>query len=357
MNLGTPNAQPSRKTDRTTPGQQAKQISLALQGGGSHGAFTWGVLDRLLHDERIVIDAISGTSAGAMNAVVLADGLEKGGRQGARSALHKFWRAASESAALSLIQRTPWDKLSGNWSLNNSPGYLLADLLTRVASPYELNPCNLNPLHDFLRDHVDFGVVQSCSAVSLFISATNVRTGRVRVFTNHELSPDAVMASACLPNLFPAVQIDGQAYWDGGYAGNPALHPLIYRCDVRDIVVVQINPIDAPEIPRNARDILDRVNEITFNASLLAELRAIRFVTRQLQAGHLDPARYKQLHMHRIDGEAELRRFDASSKLNAEWAFLQLLHDKGQRAAEAWLAQNFDQIGQRSTLDLDAMLG
>ena len=345
-------AKKSRSTKRAP-----KPISLALQGGGSHGAFTWGVLDRLLADERISIEAISGTSAGAMNAVVLADGIQRGGREGARTALRAFWRNASRSAWLSLIQRTPWDKLTGNWSMDCSPGYLISDLLTRVASPYDLNPLGLNPLQDFLAEHVDFDAVRGCAAVKLFIPATNVRTGRVRVFRNRELSPSAVMASACLPNLFPAVEIDGEGYWDGGYTGNPALHPLIYNCNVRDIVIVQINPMDVPDIPRSAREILDRVNEITFNSSLLAELRAIRFVTRQLEAGHLDAAQYKHMLIHRIDGDAELGSLGASSKLNAEWAFLQMLFDKGRGAADAWLERNFEHIGQHSTLDLDAVLG
>ncbi|NYT66124.1 patatin-like phospholipase family protein [Alcaligenaceae bacterium] len=333
-----------------------KSISLALQGGGSHGAFTWGVLDRILEDERLTIEAISGTSAGAMNAVALANGLHRGGREGARQALQDFWKAASEGAWLSLIQRTPWDKLTGNWSLNNSPGYLMLDLLSRLASPYELNPFNINPLKDFLTEHIDFEAVQNNAALKLFIPATNVRTGRVRVFTNEDLSPDVVMASACLPNLFPAVEIDGDSYWDGGYSGNPALHPLIYRCAGRDIVIVQINPICVPEIPRTAQEIQDRINEITFNSSLLAELRAIRFVTRQLVEGHLHPEHYKQMLMHRIDGDVELKGMGASSKMNAEWEFLKMLHAKGRDAASLWLDRNFDDIGVRSSLDLDSIL-
>ncbi|HLQ86025.1 MAG TPA: patatin-like phospholipase family protein, partial [Salinisphaeraceae bacterium] len=204
MTANSPDPAPSPRQDRPATPAQSKSISLALQGGGSHGAFTWGVLDRLLQDERIHIEAISGTSAGAMNAVVLADGLHKNGRDGARAALYDFWQAASRSAWLSLIQRTPWDKLTGNWSLNHSPGYLVADLVSRMASPYELNPLGLNPLQDFLTDNVDFDAARDCAAVKLFIPATNVRTGRVRVFTNTDLSSSAVMASACLPHLFPA---------------------------------------------------------------------------------------------------------------------------------------------------------
>ncbi len=352
-NQHEPSQPPKRQKNRAC--KPPKPVNLALQGGGSHGAFTWGVLDRLLEDERVAIEAISGTSAGAMNAVALANGFQKNGRDGARAALHDFWKAASQAAWLTLVQRTPWDRLTGDWSLNGSPGYLFFDLLSRIASPYELNPLNLNPLRDFLSRHIDFDAVQHCSAIKLFISATNVRTGRARIFGNADLSPDAVMASACLPHLFQTVEIDGDGYWDGGYTGNPALHPLIYRCAARDIIIVQINPIDVPNVPRRARDILDRVNEITFNSSLLGELRAIDFVTRQLDEGHLDPARYKRMLIHRIDGEIELKPLDASSKLNAEWDFLQLLHEKGRRAAGEWLDQHADQVGQASTVNLRAM--
>ncbi len=349
-----PTASTAGKRRRATPVR--KPVSLALQGGGSHGAFTWGVLDRLLEEERISIEAISGTSAGAMNAVVLANAMTEGGRNGARAALHDFWHDISRSSWFSMIQRTPLDRFTGNWSMNHSLAYLMSDLLSRLASPYELNPLGLRFLEDFLTRHIDFGAVHGDDAVRLFIPATNVRTGRVRVFTNRDLTARAVMASACLPNLFPAVEINGEAYWDGGYTGNPALHPLIYHCDVRDIVIVQINPINAPGVPRTARDILDRVNEITFNSSLLAELRAIRFVARQLQAGHLDPSHYKNMLVHQIDGATALANLDASSKLNAEWTFLQMLFDKGRQVAGDWLQQNFDRIGQRSTMDLDAVL-
>ncbi|MBA2490326.1 MAG: patatin-like phospholipase family protein [Gammaproteobacteria bacterium] len=345
----------ARSNANSSGGNGARSINLALQGGGAHGAFTCGVLDRLLEDERIAIEAISGTSAGAMNAVALADGFEKGGREGAREALHRFWRAASEGACFSLIQRTPWDQWAGNWSLNTSPGYLALDMLTRLASPYELNPFNLNPLKDFLARQIDFDTVRCCGQIKLFVSATSVRTGRARIFRNAELSPDAVMASACLPNMFQAVEIDGEAFWDGGYMGNPALHPFIYRCATRDIVIVQINPIDSPHTPKRARDILDRINEINFNSSLLAELRAIEFVTRLLDDGQLDPKRYKRMLIHRIDGEAELTPLDASSKVNAEWVFLEALHGMGYRAASKWLARHFDELGETSSVNLRSM--
>jgi NTE family protein len=326
-----------------------------LQGGGAHGAFTWGVLEKLLEDERIQIEAISGTSAGAMNAVALADGYQKDGCAGARQALRSFWEAASQAACFSPIQRTPLDRLTDSWSLNTSPGYLLMDLLSRLASPYELNPFNFNPVRDFLARQIDFDSVRRCGGIKLFISATSVRTGQARIFVNTELSADAVMASACLPFLFQAVEIDGEPYWDGGYMGNPALSPFIYRCTARDVLIVQINPIDAPGTPKHAREILDRVNEITFNSSLMAELRAIEFVTRQLDEGQLDPAQYKRMLIHRIDGASELKPLDASSKLNAEWAFLEELHGRGYRAASQWLADHFDSIGEVSTVDLRAM--
>lgn len=335
--------------------ERPKAVNLALQGGGSHGAFTWGVLERFLEDDRVEIEAISGTSAGAMNAVALADGFARNGRAGARKALGRFWRAASLAASLSPLQRSLWNRVLGDWSLNGSPGYVVADLVSRLASPYELNPLNINPLHAFLVERIDFSAVRHSAAIKLFIPATNVRTGRARIFTNAELSADVVMASACLPHLFQAVEIEGETYWDGGYAGNPALHPFIYRCASRDIVIVQINPIEAPGTPRGARDILDRVNEITFNSSLLAELRAIEFVTRQLDEGHLDPTRYKHMLIHRIGGATELASLDASSKLNVEWKFLEALHGAGYRAASRWFDAHFAEVGEASSVDLRAM--
>lgn len=333
----------------------SRPVNLALQGGGAHGAFTWGALDRLLEDERVTFEAISGTSAGAMNAVVLADGFVKNGRGGARDALYDFWKAASRVASLGPVHRTWWDHMTGSWSLNTSPGYLALDFLTRLTSPYEFNPLNLNPLRDFLSRHIDFEAVRQRSVIKLFVSATNVRTGRSRIFTTAELSPAVVMASACLPQLFQAVEIDGEIYWDGGYSGNPPLHPFIYRCVTRDVLIVQINPINSPGTPVRARDILDRINEITFNSGLMAELRAIEFVGRQLDEGNLDPVRYKRMLIHRIDGEDELDALDASSKLNAEWSFLQALRGMGHRAADRWLARHFESVGQNSTVDLRAM--
>lgn len=331
-----------------------KTINLALQGGGAHGAFTWGVLDRILEDDRVQIDGLSGTSAGAMNAVVVANGLVKGGREGARAALEHFWRRVSEEARLSPFKRSPIDRWIGNWSLDFSPGYIFSDLLTRVMSPYQLNPLGVNPLRDLVAKEVDFEAVQACDSIRVFVSATNVETGRVRVFSGGDLSIDAVMASACLPTMYQAVEIDGVPYWDGGFMGNPALFPFFRRCSSDDVVVVKINPIIRRGTPRTARDILNRINEITFNASLLREFRAIDFVSRLLEDGLLDEERYRNVFVHIIES-AELAPLTASSKLNAEWAFLVHLKQVGQRAAERWLTAHVDDLGQRSTVNLRAL--
>lgn len=333
----------------------SKHINLALQGGGAHGAFTWGVLDRLLEDESLQIEAISGTSAGAMNAVVVADGIMQGGRDGAREKLQRFWKAVSDAGRSSPIQRSPIDVFMGNWSLDNSPSYIFFDIFSRLASPYEINPLNLNPLQDLIEATVDFERVRSCDRMKVFISATNVETGRVKVFDRHELTPEMVMASACLPYLFQAVEIDGVPYWDGGFMGNPVLFPFFNACTSSDVVIVQINPILRSGTPKSAREILDRMNEITFNSSLLREFRAIDFVSRLLTDGKLHPKDYKNVLVHRIEADEDIKQLGASSKLNAEWSFLEHLFGVGRRAADSWLETNFDRLGQESTLDLRAM--
>lgn len=341
---------------RSTREDAPKIINLALQGGGAHGAFTWGVLDKLLEDGRVGIEAISGTSAGAMNAVVLADGIMKDGNDGAREALFDFWRGVSRAAQFSPIRRTPLDMLLGRWSMEYSPGYRWLDLISRMFSPYQLNPCNLNPLRDFLNAHVNFERVRHCDCLKLFISATSVRNGRVKIFDQAELCADAIMASACLPYMFQAVEINGEAYWDGGYVGNPALFVFNHRTVSRDVVIVQINPLDCGDVPQSAHAIQNRVNEITFNSSLRKELRAIDFVTRLIDQGLLTDPHYRKLLVHRIEDQDHLRPLDASSKANAEWAFLEHLHGIGWRAAERWLDEHFDHLGRESTLDLRADL-
>lgn len=335
-----------------------KNINLALQGGGAHGAFTWGVLDYLLEDGRLHFEAISGTSAGAMNAVVMADGWHRmGGADGARAALDNFWREVSKVGEFSPIRRSPLDVLMGSWSLDHSFGYLAFDMMSRLISPYELNPANVNPLRDLLGKIVDFDRLKDCTAIALYISATNVHTGKVRVFERHELTLDMVMASACLPFMFQAVEIDGVPYWDGGYMGNPVLFPFFYKSQSRDVLLVQINPIERHDTPNSAQEILNRVNEITFNSSLLSELRAVDFVARMLDEGQLDAKRYRRILMHRIAADEVLNNLGASSKLNAEWDFFTYLRDLGRQYATDWLENHYDQIGVEETIYLPNVIG
>ncbi len=329
-----------------------KPINLALQGGGAHGAFTWGVIDRLLEDGRVHFEGISGTSAGAMNAAVVADGLVAGGPDGARRALHDFWTAVAREGQKSPIQRNPVNVLLGDWSLDNSPGYMAMDLVSRLFSPYELNPLNLNPLRDLLEDHVDFERVRHCKETKLFISATNVHTGRVRVFDTPEVTCDTVMASACLPFLFRAVEIDGVPYWDGGYMGNPSLFPFFNACSTSDVLLIQINPMTREATPATATEITNRLNEITFNASLQKELYHWAFVSWLIEEGKLDPADYKQILLHRIHAVEEMRKLAASSKMNAEWAFLEHLRDLGRDSAAQWLETSYPGVGHHSTVDI-----
>jgi NTE family protein len=336
-------------TATRTSGAQ-KPVNLALQGGGSHGAMTWGVLDALLEDERLKIRGVSGTSAGAMNAAVLADGFARGGREGARDALRIFWNAVSDGARFSPISRSAWNRFTGDFSLDNSPGYLFFDNLSRVFSPYELNPTGANPLRDIVGSLVDFGNVNSCAELEVFVTATNVRTGRPRIFRKGEVTADSVLASACLPQMFPAVEIDGEAYWDGGFVGNPALYPLI-QLDCPDIVVVQINPLVREGVPRTARDIINRVNEISFNSSLIKELQAINLAQRLVAGG--DFGRYGKTYLHMIHGDDHAQQLSASSKMNAERAFLDFLFERGRGLGRDWLETHYDRIGVESTLDLD----
>jgi len=331
---------------------EPKLINLGLQGGGAHGAFTWGVIDHLLMDGRVGIQAITGTSAGAMNAVVMADGMAQNGAAGAREALNEFWHAVSKTAHASPIRRSGLDILFGNWSLDASPAYLFFDVLTRFSSPYDFNPFNINPLRDLVAAQVNFDNLTRCGDLRIFIAATNVHSGKIKIFDNAHINLDSVMASACLPHIFKAVEIDGTPYWDGGFMGNPPLYPLFYHGGVADTVLVQINPVERRETPKTARDILNRQNEITFNATLLRELRAIDFVTRLIDAGKLSPQEYKRIYMHRISADDNLNPLSSSSKLNAEWAFLTHLRDIGRRAAEKWLDAHYDSLGKGSTLDM-----
>jgi NTE family protein len=329
-------------------------VDLALQGGGSHGAFTWGVLDRLIEEPWLRIEAISGTSAGAMNAAVVADGWTQGGAEGARAALDTYWRRVSRAAAFSPLQRSPLDRLMGRWTLDTSPAYVAMDLMARVLSPYDLNPFGLNPLRAILTESIDFDRLTG-APIKLFITATNVRTGRGRIFRNAEITPDVLLASACLPTMFQAIEIDGEPYWDGGYAGNPTLTPLVRESDARDTMLVQINPRERPDPPRTANDILNRLNEISFNSPLMKELRMMALLRQVADPGRGEGARWAGMRTHRIMSDA-LANFGASSKLNAEWEFVSLLKEEGRKSADRFLTAHGEDIGKHSTADLDVLL-
>jgi NTE family protein len=332
-------------------------VDLALQGGGSHGAFTWGVLDALLEDETLVLDGICGTSAGALNAAVLSTGFERGGAAGARKALHDFWLDVSGNAACFGAHAAPragalpWNGLAG-YNLDANPFFNAFDQWLRLFSPAQLNPLGLNPLREVVSRHVDERAMRT-GATRLFVVATAVATGQPEVFSGERLSVDALMASACLPQLFKAVQIDGAAYWDGGYSGNPALWPLIYNTAATDIVLVKINPLVRAGVPSTVTEINDRLNEITFNAGLVGEMRAIHFVQDLLKAQRVDPRRYKNLRLHMVADDEALAPLDASSKLNTDRGFLLELHRLGRAAGQRWLAADRKKVGRESSLDIE----
>jgi NTE family protein len=341
------------------------QLDLALQGGGSHGAFTWGVLDRLLDEEWLEVAGISGTSAGAMNAVVLASGLMDGGREGAKRALHRFWQRVAQLSPFQGLPGTAADHPLTRWAAPwLEPMQQAASLWSGQFSPYQFNPLNLNPLRTVLNDTVDFERVRNCHKTLLFISATQVRTGALRVFDQRVLTADVVLASACLPQLFQAVEIEGEAYWDGGYAGNPSLLPLINESPADDLLLVQINPIERATVPTTVGDILDRVSEITFNASLIKELRSLALL-QELLVDEVTPGhcfhhpllqRVQALRTHLLDGGQALVSLGARTKTQTHWPFLQRLHSLGVQAADQWLATQGEALGQRSSFNLHQVL-
>jgi NTE family protein len=329
-------------------------VDLALQGGGAHGAFTWGVLDRLLEEAWLEIDGISGTSAGAMNAAVLIHGHQEGGRAGAREALETFWRRVSDAARFSPFQRGPLDVMLGRWTLDSSPMYVAMDLMSRLVSPYTVNPLGKNPLREILAELIDFRLLAR-SPIHLFVTATNVRTGRGKVFKNDAVTPDVLLASACLPTLFQAIEIDGEAYWDGGYSGNPTLTPLIRECKSQDTILIPINPIERPGVPRSATDILNRLNEVSFNAVVLKELRMMALLRKVADPGDGEGRLWTKMRMHSITNNV-MAELGASSKLVAEWGFFTYLREEGRKAAEAFLDAHAMDLGKRSTADIDVLL-
>jgi NTE family protein len=340
----------ARRTDRAP-----LLVDLALQGGGSHGAFTWGVLDRLLKENWLIIEGISGTSAGAMNAAILADGYAAGGAEGAREALEVYWRHVSEAARFSPFQRTPLDRMLGRWSLDHSPMFVFMDTMSRMFSPYQLNPGGSNALAPILDKEINFERLRN-SSIKVFITATNVRTGRPRVFRNADITPEVLMASACLPTVFQAVEIDGEPYWDGGYSGNPTLAPLVGELKSDDTILIPINPVERPGTPRTPQEILNRLNEVSFNAVLIKELQMMAMLRRN--AANLtgtEGAEWARMRVHIVRNPV-MNKLGYSSKLNAEWDFLSMLKEEGRKAAEEFLATHGDELGKTSTLDIDQLL-
>lgn len=340
-------------------GPVAKKINLALQGGGAHGAFTWGVLDTILSDDRLMIEGLSGTSAGAMNGAIVAGALaqEAGDRRShAREALQRFWRDVSIDGQLSTSQRALADIVLAPWRLGMAAAEPFMNATRRFASPYDFNPLDINPLRSVVENHVDCAAIQSAQGPKLFVAATNVYTGRLRVFRNEEIHADVLMASAALPYLFRAVEIDGEPYWDGGFMGNPALYPFFTETETADILLIQINPVERRELPNTSLEIMERINEITFNAPLLSELRAVEFVARLIDEGRLKGTHYKSIRMHRIEAPLSLSHYGASSKLKADWRFFEELAEHGRQAGRDFLAAHFESIGVKGTLDLRGAL-
>ncbi|KTD74751.1 patatin-like phospholipase family protein [Legionella waltersii] len=333
----------------------SKMLNLALQGGGAHGALAWGILDKLLEDGRIHIDSISATSAGAMNAVILAHGLATGGHEGARKSLFEFWRKVSESGDIfSPLKRNPFEELLGV-HLENTLSYHFFGLMSKLLSPYQFNPFNFNPLKDIVEQMVDFESIRCCNSVQLFVSATNVKTGKIKVFDNKNMSIEAVMASACLPFMFQAQQIDDEYFWDGGYMGNPAIFPLIYNSNCRDILIVHINPIYRDAVPETAADILNRVNEISFNSSLMREMRAIAFVTDLIENGWIKDEyipNLRKMNLHAIRADTTMESYSVASKLDPSWDFIEHLFEVGREKGDEWLKLNFKTIGKNSSINI-----
>ena len=306
-----------------------RRLSLALQGGGSFGAFTWGVLDRLLEEPLIEFDMVSGASAGSVNAVLLASGLAQGDRASTRAKLEAFWRRVSDLA--------PVMPFSGNAVLGGGT----LSFWTRVLSPYQFNPLELNPLRMALKEFVDFEEIRERSPIRLMLAATRVRDARLRLFAAHEATPDVVLASACLPLMHHTVMVDGDAYWDGGYAANPPLLPLVAETSALDILVVQITPAKAAEVPTSAPDIIRRIEQINFGASLRTEIEALSRYSELCGGvwGLLSKHGRKQrnLRLHRVAAEDKVDRLADASAANLEWSFLTSLRDQGRDAAAVWL--------------------
>ncbi len=333
-----------------------KKVNIALQGGGAHGALAWGILDALLEDGRIDVEGFTATSAGTMNALAFAQGMQEGGRDGARQKLQDFWWEISKAGAIfSPVHGNPVERFLGLGSGENPFAYFMFDTMTRMFSPYQFNPLDINPLKDVLERTIDFDKIRACDKLKLFVSATNVRSGKVKIFRTQDISIDVALASSCLPFIFKAVEIDGEYYWDGGYTANPALYPLFYQTDNNDIILIHLNPMYREEIPTTAPAIMNRLNEVTFNDSLLKELRAIAFVKKLIEHDMIKDEykhMYKDLLVHPIRADDMMKEFSITSKFDTDWDFLLTLRDAGRDGMKTWLEQHFDNIGKHSSVDL-----
>jgi NTE family protein len=329
-----------------------KSIALALQGGGTHSAFAWGVINQLLTDGRVGIEAVSASSGGAMLACVLAQGLHDGGPDGAREALKTFWKKVSIASGLLPLRMNVMDKFLGHVGIDLSPSTLALDYITRIFSPYQFNLFDINPLRSIVEEMVDFAMLKQKSPLQIFINATHAQSGKPEIFKDATLSLDAVMASSCLPFVFKTVEIDGEPYWDGSFSGSPALSPLVEYNGTRDIVLVQVHPSYVEEVPTAAADILDRATELSFHSVLLHELKNIELTNQLAEAGI---GEHKPVYIHRIESQDMLASLGRASKLNAEWDFLVYLHDLGVQAATDWLAAHYDAIGKNSSTDVSAI--
>lgn len=353
MNMHTDIAAGTRRTRRRNG--PVRSLNLALQGAGAHGAFGWGILDKLLEDGRIDIDGITATSAGAMNAVVYAYGHMQGGKEGAREQLESFWRKVSDRAAwTNPMRRTPMDAM---FPMSEPMAWRWFENMIRVMSPYEFNPLNLNPMRGILESVVDFGLLSRCWTTQLAVCATHVKSGRGRIFTTREITADAVLASACMPSLSQAVTIDGEQYWDGVYSGYPALGALIANTSTRDVLIAQIDPIERRDVPRRAPDIQSRIGEIALHSSLLREARALAAITQLIDDDWIKlehKNKLSRVHVHAIRSDEIVSDLTIASTFETGWKFLTQLRDAGRLAAELWLDTHFDKIGVRSTIDLHA---
>lgn len=346
----------STSTRKNSPQQKQasrKKIVIALQGGGSHGAYTWGVLDALLEDNRLDIEGLSGTSAGGMNATAVAQGLVQGGAQQARQTLERLWALIGEQGKRSPLRPSYFDKLTKNFNISKLPAYKTMQFITKFFSPYQLNPSGKHPLRPIVDDLFDFEHLRTTTLVKLFLCATHVATGKLKIFAGKDLCRESVLASACVPTLFQAVEVDGELYWDGGFIGNPAIYPLIYNCETPDVLVVQIRRVHDPKIPTTVHDIHNRLGEITQNACLTREMRSIAFISKLIDDEVIPKGKLKKLNMHMIRDDQFFGGIDRASGFCSDPDFLQYLFKAGRRAGRQWLSRNFDQIGVKSTAHIE----